>query len=360
MRKSYFAVLGSAAVLTASYAQQTGITVEEYEPKSTLVVPRTEITRAKYPFVDVHLHVADKPDQLLKTMDSLNMRVMVTSFVRGGFGETLKKRIDSLRAASPDRFVVFGNIDYKGLDDPDYRDRAASQVEKDIQAGSRGLKVWKDFGMMLKDKDGKRIAVDDPRFDKVFEVCGKYKIPVLIHTADPKQFWEPMDKYNERWLDLKLHPNRARTGEPTWDTLIAEQHRLFAKHPRTIFINAHLGWLGYDLGRLSALLDRLPNVYVELAATIVELGRQPRAARAFFTKYQDRVLFGKDTWRAEEYANYFRTVETGDEYFDHERKYQGIWKIYGMELPDAVLRKLYYRNALKVVPGISRDLFPAN
>ncbi|HBY60881.1 MAG TPA: amidohydrolase [Solibacterales bacterium] len=360
MRVFRFPVVFALAALAALAQTPAAVTIEEYEPKSTLVVPRTEIKRAKYPFVDVHLHIADRPDELLRTMDSLNMRVMVSSFVRGGVGEPLKKRIESLRAASPDRFVVFGNIDYRGLDEPGYAERAAAQVEQDLRAGSRGLKVWKDFGMMLKDKDGKRVPADDPRFDKVFEVCAKYQAPVLIHTADPKQFWDPIDKYNERWLDLKLHPNRARTGEPSWDTLIAEQHRLFARHPRTIFINAHMGWLAFDLARLGAVLDKLPNVYLDLSATIVELGRQPRAARAFFTRYQDRVLFGKDTWRADEYANYFRTVETADEYFDHERKYQGVWKIYGMDLPDEVLRKLYYRNALRVIPGIPRELFPAN
>lgn len=338
-------------------AQQQTMSVEEFEPKSTLVVPQHHPERAKFPFIDVHMHQTTNFDQLVRDMDKLNMKIMVSSFVRGGTGDRVKKVLEGMKAC-PGRFALFGNIDYTGIDDPDYPQRAAAQVESDIKAGTRGLKVWKDFGLMLKDKSGKRIPVDDPRFDQVFEVCAKYKVPVLIHTADPKQFWEPVDRYNERWLDLKMHPNRGKVPEATWEQVIGEQHHLFERHPNTIFIDAHMGWLAYDLGRLGALLDRLPNVYVELAATIVELGRQPRSAHAFFTKYQDRVLFGKDTWRPEEYSTYFRTVETADEYFDHERKYQGMWKIYGMDLSDEVLKKFYYKNALKIVPGLSKEGFP--
>ncbi len=334
------------------------MSVEEFEPKSTLVVPEHHPMHAKFPFIDVHMHQRDRLDELVRDMDKLNMKVMVTSFVRGGYGDRLKQTVDAMNKAYPGRFIVFGNIDYTGIDDPDYPQRAAAQVEQNFKDGARGLKVWKDLGLMLKDKDGKRVRVDDPRFDAVFEVCAKHNAPVLIHTADPKQFWEPMDKYNERWLDLKIHPNRGRVPEASWDTVIDEQHHLFTKHPKTIFINAHLGWLGFDLSRLGQLLDRLPNVYVELAATIVELGRQPRMAHAFFTKYQDRVLFGKDTWRPDEYSTYFRTLETADDYFSHERKYQGMWKIYGMGLSDEVLKKVYYKNALRILPGIGKSGFP--
>jgi len=350
------ALLVAPLGLRAQQSQPT-MSVEDFDPKTTLVVPQHHTERARFPFIDVHMHQTTNFDQLVRDMDKLNMRIMVSSFVRGGTGDRVKKALEGMKAF-PGRFALFGNIDYTGIDDPAYPQRAAAQVENDIKAGTRGLKVWKDLGLMLKDKDGKRVAVDDPRFDQVFEVCARYKVPVLIHTADPKQFWEPMDNHNERWLDLKMHPNRGRVPEASWEQVIGEQHHLFEKHPNTIFIDAHMGWLAYDLSRLGALLDRLPNVYVELAATIVELGREPRAAHAFFTKYQDRVLFGKDTWRPEEYSTYFRTVETADEYFNHERKYQGMWKIYGMDLSDDVLKKLYYKNALKIIPGLSKEGFP--
>lgn len=344
-------------------AAQT-MSIEEYKPKSTLVVPEHIVTKAKYPFIDVHNHQGRldraKVQELVKDMDRINMRIMVN--LSGGYGERLKETVRAMKAEYPNRFAVFANIDFNGIDEPGYADRAAAQLEQDIKNGAQGLKIFKNFGMDLKDSQGKRVPVDDPRFDKVFEVCAKYKIPVLIHTAEPKPLFEPMTKENERWLELKLYPRRARPPElyPRWEELMAEQHRLFARHPKTIFINAHLGWLGGNLAELGKLLDRLPNVYTEVGAVVEELGRQPRTARAWFIQYQDRVLFGKDTWRPDEYKTYFRTFETADEYFDHDRPHHGLWKMYGLDLPDEVLRKFYYKNALKIIPGLSTEDFPAD
>ena len=264
-----------------------------------------------------------------------------------------------MKGRDAQRFAVMTNIDYAGLDEPGYSARAAAQVETDIKAGAIGLKVWKHLGMMLNDAKG-RVKVDDPRFDAVWEVCAKYKIPVLIHTADPWGLFQPMDKNNERWLELKLRATRNQSQQTnfTWEQLIEEQHNLFARHPNTIFINAHLGWLGHDLGKLGELLDRLPNVYAEIGAITSELGRQPRAAQRFFKKYQDRILFGKDLYDVGEYYTYFRLLETDDDYFDPIRKYHGIWKLYGLDLPDDVLKKLYYKNALRIFPGLSSEGFP--
>jgi predicted TIM-barrel fold metal-dependent hydrolase len=213
--------------------------------------------------------------------------------------------------------------------------------------------------MIMGDSKG-RIHVDDPRFDPVWVMAGKHHIPVLIHTADPWGLFQPMDKNNERWLELKIQSrrNQSQQTEYTWEQLIDEQHRLFEKHPETIFIAAHLGWLGNDLGRLGALLDRLPNVYAEIGAITSELGRQPRNAHRFLVKYQDRILFGKDAYNVSEYHVYFRLLETDDEYFDPIRRYHGIWKLYGLELPDDVLKKLYYKNALRIFPGLPAGAFP--
>jgi len=182
----------------------------------------------------------------------------------------------------------------------------------------------------------------------------------LIHTADPKSFWDPMDANNERWLELSTHPNRKKeaTNPAPWDTLMAEQHRLFRKHPNTIFIAAHFGWYPNDLQKLGQLLDEMPNVVVEFGAVIAELGRQPRAAKQFFIKYQDRILFGKDSWVPEEYATYFRTLETEDEYFPYHKKYHAFWAMYGMGLPDDILKKVYYKNALRIIPNIDKTQFP--
>ncbi len=185
-------------------------------------------------------------------------------------------------------------------------------------------------------------------------------IPVFIHSGEPASFFDPQDKYNERWLELKQFPNRARPPEryPSWEQVMSEQRHLFAKHPKTTFISAHLAWLGGDLGRLGAMLDTLPNVYTEIGAVLAEIARQPRFARDWFIKYQNRVLFGKDIWEPSEYHYYFRVLETADEYFDYYRKRHAFWKMYGLNLPDDVLKKLYYKNALRVIPGIDPAGFP--
>jgi predicted TIM-barrel fold metal-dependent hydrolase len=342
-------------------AQKT-MSIEEYDPKSTLVVPQHPVTRAKYPFIDVHNHQmgtmpAERLDKLVKDMDSINLRVMVN--LSGGYGDRLAATVKNMKGQYPNRFVVFANIDFGNIDDPGYAARAAAQLESDFKAGAQGLKIFKGFGMDLKDTKGQRIHVDDPRFDQVFEMCAKYKVPVLIHTGEPWSFFQPQDQTNERWLELKQYPQRARPPEryPSWETLMEEQHRMFARHPNTIFINAHLGWLGGNLAELGRLMDKLPNMYTEIGAVLAELGRQPRFARQWFIEHQDRVLFGKDTWEPSEYHYYFRVLETADEYFDYYRKRHAFWKMYGLDLPDEVLRKLYYKNALRILPGIDASAF---
>lgn len=338
------------------------LTVQDYAPVSTLVAPEHHPHRARYPFLDIHSHQdplmsAEKLAQLVRDMDSLNLQTLVN--LSGGFGHTLRAGVQNMQGRYPGRFITFANIDFAGLNDPDYSRRVADQFEQDVRDGAQGLKIFKTFGMNFKDLHGDRIPVDDRRFDGLFETCARLQTPVLIHTADPKPFFDPVDKYNERWLELTTIPTRRHPPDryPPWQTLIDEQHRLFARHPGTIFINAHLGWLGGNLDELSRLLDRLPNVYTEIAAVLGELGRQPRHARAWFIRQQDRVLFGKDAWNPVEYHTYFRVLETADEYFDNYRRYHGLWKLYGLDLPDTVLRKLYYENALRILPKADAALF---
>jgi predicted TIM-barrel fold metal-dependent hydrolase len=348
--------------LTAALAAQT-ISIEEYEPKSTLVVPEHHPQKAKYPFIDVHNHQdrdisAAEAGKLVSEMDRIGMRVMVN--LSGGQGAELVKGRDNLAGRYPGRFVVFANLDFAGIEQPGWGERAAAQLARDFEAGARGLKIYKSLGMSTTDASGARVPVDDPRIDPVWAKCGELGIPVLIHTAEPRSFFDPQDKYNERWLELKQFPQRARPPEkfPPFEQLLAEQHRMFAKHPKTRFIDAHLGWLGGDLGRLGKLFDQMPNVYTEIGAVLAELGRQPKFAREFLTKYQDRVMFGKDSWAADEYLVYFRVLETDDEYFDYYRKRHAFWKMYGLALPDEVLKKIYYKNALRVIPGIDAAGFP--
>jgi predicted TIM-barrel fold metal-dependent hydrolase len=219
----------------------------------------------------------------------------------------------------------------------------------------------KDFGMRARKRDGTRLKLDDPELDVVWDAAARLNIPVFIHVGDPSEFFQPIDFNNERWLELALYPDRRyqdRSRFPAFEELMAERDRLFAKHPKTTFVLAHLGWHANDLARLGAMLDKWPNLHSEVGAVLYDLGRQPRAAHDFLVKYQDRILFGKDSFQPDEYPYYWRTFETADEYFDYYRDYHAFWKLYGLALPDAVLRKLYYANALKLVPGLPRAGFP--
>jgi predicted TIM-barrel fold metal-dependent hydrolase len=304
---------------------------------------------------------ASELKELVAKMDQLNMAVM-NNLSGKGFPFSNEKLTTSLKSISenyPKRFTLFTNVDFTNIDDPNWSDNAAKQLEEDVKAGAMGLKIYKSLGLQYKDKSGKRIAVDDPRIDPVWAKCGELGIPVLIHAADPKQFWQPIDKNNERWLELKLHPRRRYDSTyASWEKIIAEQHNIFRKHPKTKFINAHLGWFGNDLKKLGELMDQYPNMYTEIGAVIAELGRQPRSAKAFLTKYQDRVLFGKDSWVPEEYTTYFRVLESEDEYFPYHKRYHAFWRMYGIGLSDEVLKKIYYKNALKLLPKIDKSLFP--
>src|SRR4030095_4566325 len=335
---------------------------EKYDPVSTLVVPEHKVIKAKYPFIDVHNHQwnMSKGDiqGLVKDMDKLNMAVMVN--LSGGSGGQLNEKIQNIRSTGAKRFIVFANVDFDGVGKSNWTANAVKQLETDVKNGANGLKVFKTLGISAKDNKGNRVAVDDPRLDPIWEKCTELKITVLIHTADPKSFWDPMDEHNERWLELATHPNRRRgpnNPEP-FEKLIEEQHRMFKKHPNTTFIAAHFGWYANDLSKLSQLMEEIPNMCVEFGAVIAELGRQPKAAAKFFEKYQDRILFGKDSWVPDEYATYFRVLESDDEYFPYHKKYHAFWAMYGMGLPDSILKKVYYKNALRIIPGIDSSLFP--
>lgn len=335
---------------------------EKYNPVSTLVVSEHKVTRAKFPFIDVHNHQFNMPNMdlgtLIKEMDKLNMGVMVN--LSGQSGENIKKSVANIKANYPKRFIVFANVDFRKVGEEGWGETAAKQLEEDVKNGASGLKIYKSLGMSSKDISGKRISVDDPRLDPVWKKAGELKIPVIIHTADPKPFWDEMDDKNERWLELATHDRRKRsdTDPAPWKQLIEEQHRMFKKHPNTIFINAHFGWYPNDLGKLGQLMDEMKNMVVEFGAVIAELGRQPREAKKFFEKYQDRILFGKDSWVPDEYATYFRVLETEDEYFPYHKKYHAFWAMYGMGLSDAVLKKIYYKNALRIIPNIDKSQFP--
>jgi len=349
------------ALLTgAPRAQDLGI--RQYKPKSTLVVSEHPVPRAKYPVVDIHSHhsrlTPERWAEIVREMDAQHLQVLVN--LSGGSGARLANSLKLIaESPAPNRMVFFANLEFADLDQPGYGARAAARLEADLKAGARGLKIFKNFGMSLK-RAGARVPVDDPEFDPVWETCARHGVPVLIHTGEPAPFFEPVTEANERWLELQIHPERRRpAGEfPPFETLMDERNRLFARHRKTTFIAAHFAYHANDLARLGRLLDTYPNVVTETGAILAELGRQPRAARAFFTKYQDRILFGKDTYVASEYPYFWRTFESADEYFDYYRDYHAFWKLYGLELPDVVLKKLYYGNALRLLPSLRATAFP--
>jgi uncharacterized protein len=358
---SLFLMLPAGAAAQSQSPPQN-LSFEEYEPKSTLVVPEHKTPRAKFPLIDIHSHhtrlTPEYVDKLVREMDSINLRVIVN--LSGGTGERLKQTIAAMKSRYPDRFVVFANVNTDDLNEPGFGARAAARLAEDVRGGAQGLKIFKNFGMDLKYKSGERVKVDDPEWDPVWARCGELKIPVLIHTAEPSVFFEPVDKHNERWLELKQFPGRARPPEkyPPFETLMAERNRMLAKHPKTNFILAHLAYHGNDLGRLGRLFDMYPNAYVDIAAVLAEFGRQPYTARDFLIKYQDRVLFGKDIYEPSEYTYYFRVMETRDDYIEYYRRRHAFWRLYGLYLPDEVLKKIYYKNALKLTPGMNAAQFP--
>ena len=343
-------------------AQQ--MTIEEYEPRMTLVAPENPLISARYPFVDIHGHqratsmTPGDVESLVKEMDELNMAVMVN--LSGGSGDALVAGLDRMASGNPGRFVFFANVDFGGVGEEGWGEEAARRLQTDVAAGAAGLKIFKTLGLTARDTGGNRIAVDDPRLAPVWNMAGQLGIPVLIHSADPAEFWQPFDQFNERWLELKVRPQRRQfpDAEASFEDILTEQHNLFRRHPNTNFISAHLGWLGHDLDRLGRVLDELPNMYVGLGAVIYELGRQPRFAAEWLTKYRDRVLMGKDSYNKEEFYTYFRVFETQDDYFDYYRDYHAFWKMYGLGLADDVLKKIYYENALRLVPGIDATRFP--
>ncbi len=339
--------------------------IREYKPRSTLVVPVHLVPRPRFPAIDFHGHPpaltsAEVINRVGEALDSLNLRVMVSA--NASSGERLTQQLAAIGASKyRDRFVIFTGLNLRDVG-PGSGARIAAQLEADVAAGAAGLgEIGKGFGLFARKADGSRLKLDDPELDAIWETAARLKIPVFIHVGDPAEFFEPIDYHNERWLELALYPDRryqSRSKVPSFEELMAERNRLLARHSKTIWVLAHLGWHANDLARLGRMFDSMPNLYSEVGAILYDLGRQPRAAREFFIKYQDRLLFGKDSFQPDEYPYYWRVFETNDEYFDYYRDYHAFWKLYGMGLPDSVLRKLYYANALKITPGIPRGGFP--
>jgi predicted TIM-barrel fold metal-dependent hydrolase len=321
--------------------------------------------KAKFPVIDYHGHAGGRlgtPEGLaglMAALDELNVKLFIAA--DGVSGANLERVMKSL-AASPhkDRVRVLTTINFSNVG-PGWAEKAIAQLEADLKAGAVGIgEISKGFGLRTRKPDGSLLKIDDPELDPVWAACGRLNIPVFIHTAEPQEFFEPIDFKNERWLELALFGDRRYPPEqfPRFEELMTQRDNVFKKHPKTRFVAAHLGWHGNDLARLGKILDAMPNVYTEMGAVLYDLGRQPRGGHDFLVKYQDRVLFGKDAFEPSEYPTYWRVLETKDEYFDYYRDYHAFWKMYGLDLPDAVLKKIYYQNALRITPGLPQTGWP--
>lgn len=373
-----FALFLSESVLHAQETKSAAprrLYLDEFRPEPSLKVKEHLLQQAKYPCVNVHSHPGKlspaEIDEMVATMDAANIAMSVS--LDGRAGPAFADHYKLLKGKYPNRFIVFVRMDYIGNGDPDqpetwdvhkpgYGLRMADRLSEAVKQGAQGLKLLKDLGLYLKDLEGQLIRPDDSRFDPVWERAAELGIPVLWHCADPIAFFRPSDERNERWEELYRHPEWSFYGDefPSHQELIDARNRVIQRHSKTTFICAHMADVPEDLQKLGSYLDRYPNMNVEIAARVAELGRQPYTARKFFLHYSDRILFGTDgVPPMSELVPHFRFLETFDEYFPYEDNPfppQGFWNIYGLGLPDDVLKKVYYQNAARIIPGIQESL----
>lgn len=361
--------------------RQCPFALSEFQPKSMLQVHESHVAQSRFPLIDFHTHITmsaksvhgvalsaartyfDEPDSLLAIMDRKNVRTMVN--LTGGYDQGLADVVRKYDHAYPGRFITFTEPCYEHWKEPNYPQIQADAIERAHQQGAKGLKILKTLGLYLREDitTGKLVAVDDPRFDHMWDACGQFNIPVAIHVADPVAFFTPTDRFNERYEELSNHPDWSFYDRdfPSMAEIVEARNRVLARHPKTRFVVLHVGNYAENLGNVSENLDRFPNMSVDIAARIGELGRQPLTARKFFDKYQDRILFGTDAtphgdafpqqvFNDQLYEIYYRFLETDDEYFDYAPAKippQGRWRIYGIDLPEPILRKVYFENAAR-------------
>lgn len=363
--------------------QPVPLDLSQYEPGSMLHVHESRVERSRFPLIDFHTHISvstksengvelspnreylGTPQELLAVMERKNIRAMVN--LTGGYDHGLAETVAKYDHTYPGRFYTFTEPSYSRFKEAGYPTIQAQAVEQAHRDGARGLKILKTLGLYLRENitSGSLVKIDDSRFDPMWDTCGQLNIPVAIHISDPIAFFTPTDRFNERYEELNNHPDWSFYGGdfPSNDELIAARNRVFARHSKTKFVVLHVGNFAEDLQNVSENLERYPNMFVDIAARIGELGRQPRTASKFFDKYQDRILFGTDaTPHGDEfpqqvfndklYEIYFRFLETEDEYFDYAPAKippQGRWRIYGIGLPETILRKVYYENSSRIL-----------
>ena len=376
-------IANAAAPVTEEKAKPAPLDLSQYEPKSMLQVHESLIERAKFPVIDFHTHISlstksekgvelspdrqylGTPQELLAVMDRKNIKTMVN--LTGGYEKGLAEAVAKYDRAYPGRFYTFAEPSYSHFKEPDYPKVQAQAIEQAHRDGARGLKILKTLGLYLRENitSGRLVKIDDPRFDPMWDACGQLNMPVAIHISDPAAFFTPTDRFNERYEELNNHPDWSFYGGdfPSNAELIAARNRMMARHPKTQFVTLHFGNFSENLQNVAENLDRFPNMHVDMAARIGELGRQPFTAKKFFDKFQDRILFATDAtphgdefpqqvFNDQLYEIYYRFLETDDEYFDYAPAKippQGRWRIYGINLPGSILRKVYQENAARLL-----------
>lgn len=339
--------------------------LQKFRPRSKLVTKRTPVEKPRFPAVDAHNHLGEEfgggwdrrpVSELLDQLDVVGIIRYVD--LDGGWGEEiLDAHLDHFKQPAPERFMVFGGVDWNRWQDygEGFPEWAAGRLRVQKNRGAQGLKIWKGLGLQVKDPDGRLVEVDDRRLDPIWQAAGELDLPVVIHVADPVAFFDPVDEVNERWEELCNHPDWAFTSPPfpPFMHIMQGLANMVTRHPETTFIGAHVGCYAENLAWVGTLLDRCPNFNVDISARIGELGRQPYTARRFFLSYADRILFGSDMGPdPDAYRVIYRFLETDDEYFNYNAAslpMQGRWFVHGLFLPDEVLEKVYFRNANRIL-----------
>jgi hypothetical protein len=343
--------------------------LREFRPRSSLRAEGHHVARSRFPAIDVHNHLgrwlsedggwaSSNVDHLIMLMDSCNLTSIVN--LDGRWGDELEANLDRYDRGHPGRFATFCHLDWSVTSEPNFTDRLVGSLRRSAAAGAKGVKVWKDLGLRIRDHADALLMPDDDRLSDVWDVAGELGLPILIHVGDPVAFFETVDGNNERLEELLEHPDWSFSDPsfPRFERIVESLEAIVAAHPLTTFIGAHVGCFAEDLSWVSRMLSAYPNFNVDIAARIAELGRQPRATRQLMLEHPDRVCFGTDEFppSAEVYAIHYRFLETADEHFPYavgQIPPQGRWAISGLELPDTVLRKIYHGNAARLVPGLT-------
>lgn len=338
-----------------SATAEVDLPLSRFQPRSCLATTVTEVNKPKFPVIDYHNHLdSTDPREVLGIMDRCGVeRIVNITMKTGDEGIAM---MDRFRNAASDRFSSIGWMDWSDVTRADFVQLTIGRIRRMVGHGACAIKFWKDFGLTVRDAEGKLLRIDDERFAPIFAACGEMRLPVMFHTADPSAFFQPIDAHNERYEELAAHPDWGFQDSPVSKRELVEQrNRVIARHPEVTFVGAHCAECGEDLKWLGKQMDALPNLMIDISARTPELGRQPYTARHFFLKYADRILFGTDLLPEDSmYRLYYRFLETADEYFEYpsHASRQGRWNIYGIFLPDDVLRKVYRENALKLLPHL--------